>query len=423
MAASKGLTGSHHWRAAMAAAAGANPSYYRKLALVLGVGVAAAVFLGLVDITGPGLFVIESAIVALFAATFVVVLVLLFFLLRIGDIFGIEGKLKTMLDAEGSKWSAGLKAEEAKGEELRQALRRDAAKTNQDVVKEAASQRLRIDEAQGTAQRAANDAGAALAQVSELRRRPETSQEVAALKTQLERDEKELADLKRRDNVNSPLLKELQEQVRALQAELKKMNSRLAEALDSAEQREMHAAASRTGLEQQVSDLKRREQTLVIKQKDLEAKNTELADAAQKKRITFRTPGEESQHVILLEGIGNKYAARLNALGIISIPQLVEARASDVASQLEIEQGLVEEWQGMGRLLPLSGIGPQAAEVLARTGIRSVAQLATQDAVDLSLKCRDLVAGKKVKMVNFDVTPALAKKWIEAAREGKMDAT
>ncbi|MEA3136947.1 MAG: hypothetical protein QOC71_1228, partial [Thermoplasmata archaeon] len=27
-----------------------------------------------------------------------------------------------------------------------------------------------------------------------------------------------------------------------------------------------------------------------------------------------------------------------------------------------------------------------------------------------------------VKMTNFDVTPALAKKWIEAAREGKMDA-
>ena len=58
--------------------------------------------------------------------------------------------------------------------------------------------------------------------------------------------------------------------------------------------------------------------------------------------------GEESQHVILLEGIGNKYAARLNAIGIISIPQLVEARASDVAAQLQVEQGLIEEWQGMG---------------------------------------------------------------------------
>ena len=33
-----------------------------------------------------------------------------------------------------------------------------------------------------------------------------------------------------------------------------------------------------------------------------------------------------------------------------------------------------------------------------------------------------VVAGKKVKITTLDVTPAMAKKWIEAAREGKFDA-
>src|SRR5688572_17925621 len=100
--------------------AGANPSYYRKLAIGLGIGVVVAVVLGLFDITGPGLFVVESAIIALFLAIFVIVLILLFFLLRVGDIFSIEDKLKAMLNAEGDKWSQSLKAEEAKAAELRE---------------------------------------------------------------------------------------------------------------------------------------------------------------------------------------------------------------------------------------------------------------------------------------------------------------
>ena len=405
----------------MTARAGANPAYYRKLAVALAIGVVVAVVLGVTKVTGPGFVSVESGIVSLFLVAFVIAAVLLFFLLRVGDIFSIEDKLRLMLNAEGEKWSASLKAEEAKAEELRQALRRDAAKVNQDILRESASQRMRIDEANAAAVRAASEAQSALAQISELRRRPEVSQDVAGLRNQLGMTDKELAELKRRDNVNSPLLKELQEQVKALQAESKAMKIRLQDALDVAEKREMEAAATRTGLDKEVSDLRKRESLLLVKQKELESKNAELADAARKPRITFRD-GEEAQHVILLEGIGNKYAARLNAIGIISIPQLVEARAADVAAQIQVEPSLIEEWQGMGRLLPLSGIGPQAAELLARVGVRSVQQLAAYDPLDLSVKIRDMEAGKKVKLTKLDVTPGMAKKWIEAAREGKMDA-
>ncbi|HJQ93864.1 MAG TPA: DUF4332 domain-containing protein [Candidatus Thermoplasmatota archaeon] len=402
--------------------AGANPSYYRKLAIALAVGVVVATVLGVTKISGPGLFSTESGIVSLFLIAFVIAVVLLFFLVRVGDIFSIEDKLKGMLNAEGGKWSDALKAEEAKAEQLRLALRADAKKVNEDVLKESASQRMRIDEANSAAMRAASEAQSALAQISELRRRPETSGDVVSLRNQVGLTEKELAELKRRDNVNSPLLKELQEQVRALQADLKKMGNRLGEALDVAEKREMEAAANRSTLDKEVTDLRKRESLMLVKQKELESKNAELADSARKPRITFRD-GEESQHVLMLEGIGNKYAARLNALGIISIPQLVEARAGDVAAQLQVEPGLVEEWQSMGRLLPLSGIGPQAAELLAKGGIRNVQQLAAQDPLDLSLKLKEMEKGKKVKVTNFDVTPALAKKWIDAARTGKMDQT
>lgn len=402
--------------------AGANPRYYRTLAIALAIGIAIAVILGLTGITGPGILELEAAVVTLFLMTLVTVVVLLFFLVRVGDIFSIESKLRAILDAEGAKWSQSLVDEQRKADELRAQLKRDADKTNQDVLKETASQRMRIDDANSAAVGAANEAQSALAQVAELRRRPEVSQEVAAVRGELAKTNAELGELKRRDNVYSPLVKELQEQVKALQAETRKMANRLGEALDIAEKREMEAAASRAGLEAEVTDLRKREQILVLKQRDLESKNAELADASRKPRITFKD-GEEAQHVLLLEGIGNKYAARLNAAGIITIPQLVEARAHEVAAQLHVETGLVEEWQAMGRLLPLSGIGPQAAEILARCGIRSVQQLAAQDPLDLSVKCKDLMAGKKVRIANIDVTPAVAKKWIEAAREGKFDST
>ena len=404
------------------AAAGANPRYYRILAVALAIGIVVAAILGFTGITGPGLLELEASIVTLFLTTIVTVVILTFFLVRVGDIFSIEKKVEAMLEAEGAKWTASLQAEQAKADEVREQLRRDAHKVNQDVLKESASQRMRIDDANSAAVRAAGEAQSALAQIAELRRRPETSSDVAALRTQLERDEGVMAELKRRDNVNSPLLKELQEQVRALQDESRRMKVRLQDAVDVAEQREMEAAATRTGLEQELTDLRKREQLLVLKSRDLESKNVELADAAKKPRITFKD-GEESQHVLLLEGIGNTYAARLNAIGIISIPQLVEARAHEVAAQLHVETPLIEEWQAMGRLLPLHGIGPQAAELLARIGMRSVQQLAAQDPLDLSIKCKDAVAGKKVKITSLDVTPAMAKKWIEAAREGKMDAS
>jgi chromosome segregation ATPase len=252
--------------------AGANPSYYRKLAAALGVGIVVAIVLGLTGVTGPGLLELEASVVTLFIASFVMTVVLLFFLVRVGDIFSIEDKLKQMLNAEGAKWSQSLKEEEAKAEALREQLRRDAAKTNQDVLKETSSQRMRIDDANTAAVKAANEAQSALAQIAELKRRPETSGDVASLAKQLASTEKEITELKRRDNLNSPLVKELQDQLKALQSQVKSMANKLSEALDLAEKREMDASATRTSLEHEVNDLRKREQLLMLKTKELEGR-------------------------------------------------------------------------------------------------------------------------------------------------------
>lgn len=134
------------------------------------------------------------------------------------------------------------------------------------------------------------------------------------------------------------------------------------------------------------------------------------------------TAVDERQHVITIEGIGTKYAARLNAMGIISIPQLMRADANRVATNIQVEPDMVREWQDMGQLMRLKGVGPQSAEVLVRSGIRSVDQLAATSPETVSAKVKEAESGRKVRIQGQDVTPGVAKRWVEAAKNGEFDA-
>ena len=133
--------------------------------------------------------------------------------------------------------------------------------------------------------------------------------------------------------------------------------------------------------------------------------------------------GDASQHVIMVEGIGPVFASRLNACGIITIDQLLAARPGDVAERIEATPELVSEWQDMARLMRIKGIGPQTAELLVRSGVRTPADLAKESPEHLATSIDEAFAGKKVKPTNMQVTPAIAKRWIEAARDHKEEPT
>jgi predicted flap endonuclease-1-like 5' DNA nuclease len=126
--------------------------------------------------------------------------------------------------------------------------------------------------------------------------------------------------------------------------------------------------------------------------------------------------GDVHSHVIQVEGIGPVFAARLNAIGIITTDQLLAANPGDVAVRIEAMPELVSEWQDMARLMRVKGVGAQTAELLVRSGIRSPAQLAKETPEHLSATIEEAVAGKKVKVANIQVTPAVAKRWIDGAR-------
>jgi len=76
----------------------------------------------------------------------------------------------------------------------------------------------------------------------------------------------------------------------------------------------------------------------------------------------------------------------------------------------------------MGQLMRLKGIGPQYAEVLVRAGVRSIAHLAAQDAEQLATKVRDLERSRKTRIQGNEITANVTRNWVQAARDGTLDA-
>lgn len=125
---------------------------------------------------------------------------------------------------------------------------------------------------------------------------------------------------------------------------------------------------------------------------------------------------EEEHHILIIEGIGTKYASRLNHNGIITQPQLVRADARAIAKHAGCTTELAEEWQGSARLMGVKGIGPQFAEILAMAGLRTVEQLASSDPEALLAKVDAIEERRKVRVLKTDVKLHHIEKFIQAAQ-------
>jgi predicted flap endonuclease-1-like 5' DNA nuclease len=131
--------------------------------------------------------------------------------------------------------------------------------------------------------------------------------------------------------------------------------------------------------------------------------------------------GGSGGDVIDIEGIGPVYAKRLHEVGLPTIGQLVAADAGTVANSIGVEAGLVREWQAMGRLIRLRGIGPQYAEVLVRAGVRTPAALAKAKAAPLAKKINKMAAERKVRLTGAAIQAGRVQGWITAAKHKDYD--
>ena len=92
-----------------------------------------------------------------------------------------------------------------------------------------------------------------------------------------------------------------------------------------------------------------------------------------------------------IEGIGPVYAAKLNAIGIMNLHDLLEKGAfpkgrEEMATAAEISHALVLKWVNHVDLFRIKGVGSEYADLLEMAGVDTVVELANRNPANLFTK-------------------------------------
>lgn len=141
------------------------------------------------------------------------------------------------------------------------------------------------------------------------------------------------------------------------------------------------------------------------------------AAPATKKRRTRESP------VVDAPAIGDKIAARLEAIGIKTIGDLLDADPAAVTAMMAqkwVTRETVADWQTMAQLsIDVGAVGEQDAQILFGAGIRDKSALAGADARALQDQVAAFIAsdeGKKLMRGNGGPKPEKVEGWIAAAK-------
>ena len=100
--------------------------------------------------------------------------------------------------------------------------------------------------------------------------------------------------------------------------------------------------------------------------------------------------------IIDIQGIGPVYAEKMIAVGVETVPQLLE-RGKTPAGRKELEDAtgirhdLILTWVNHADLFRVKGIGPQFSELLEAAGVDTVKELAHRNAENLEKKMIEVV--------------------------------
>jgi predicted flap endonuclease-1-like 5' DNA nuclease len=147
---------------------------------------------------------------------------------------------------------------------------------------------------------------------------------------------------------------------------------------------------------------------------ELDAEHASLAQ--QTRRTSTPTPFGDIHDIEAVAGIEATEADELLAMGVGDTEQLWMANAKRVAENLDRDPLTVRRWQHEAELMALPSVGPRSAEILVRSGVRTIADLTAWDPDRLAQRLQD-------RRVAFDTEPEedLVNRervagWIENAR-------
>ncbi len=113
-----------------------------------------------------------------------------------------------------------------------------------------------------------------------------------------------------------------------------------------------------------------------------------------------------------IDEISEAYLAKLNQLGIHTTHDLLSQDARSLARRIKAYPGSVQSWQTVAQLMDVKGVGPQYAELLEASGIKSIKDLAKADPNQVIASVQSLAKDGEVKAPGVK----RVREWVKAAR-------
>lgn len=123
--------------------------------------------------------------------------------------------------------------------------------------------------------------------------------------------------------------------------------------------------------------------------------------------------------IVDIEGIGEVYAAKLEAAGIPTVEELLKRAATpkgreEIVTATGISGTLILKWANRADLFRVKGISTQYSDLLEFAGVDTVPELAQRNAANLHAKLAEVNAEKKLVRALPTVEGVAA--WIEHAK-------
>ncbi len=120
-----------------------------------------------------------------------------------------------------------------------------------------------------------------------------------------------------------------------------------------------------------------------------------------------------------IEGVGPKYAAKLDKVGIRNTKQLLDKAATrkgrkDLAEVSGIDEKLILKWANMCDLMRIKGVGEEFSELLEVAGVDTVKELAKRRADNLHKSMTE--ANEKRKLVRQLPGLGQVESWVTQAK-------
>ena len=121
-----------------------------------------------------------------------------------------------------------------------------------------------------------------------------------------------------------------------------------------------------------------------------------------------------------IEGIGEAYAAKLEAVGVTSLEDFLKKCADkkgrkEMAEKTGISEKLILNWVNRADLARIKGVSTQYADLLEAAGVDSVPELAQRNPDNLQAKMAEVNETKK--LVRKVPTASQVADWVAQAKE------